>query len=180
MLPILPTEAEAHTVVEAINQQIKERGRNRPHYGWNATPEPEAELEAYDAETKALTEEFEKATQTTDYMLYALKTELNKQIADALPGGNFDTLLTLAEQMEMSLDGETASRIGGIIKNLIVRVFNIAADSDLNAASAKATRVSYTALVDAGFTEDDALKIVVAKASRPISFGSPVSVSRNK
>lgn len=180
MLPILPSEADANTVVETLRKQIAERRQNRPNYGWNATPEQEAELEVYDAETAALTEQFEEATKSTDFMLYALKTELSQQIAEALPGGDFNALLTIAEQMEMSLDGETATRIGGIIKNLIVRLFNFGADSDLNTASAKVTRASYTALVDAGFTEDEALKIVVAKASRPIGFGSPVSASRNK
>lgn len=178
MFPILPNEQAAADFVTTLRKELA-AAHNKRHTSWG-TPVSRDEYEAQQTQIVDLDAQLTAAQNDPDFLVYMLKTELSKQVDKLLPGGNFDAILTFAEQAEMILDGDSAARVAALGKKLAIRVLSAMADEEINAARAKVTMARYTALVNVGFDPSAALQIVVAEASRPVNFGSPVSASRSK
>jgi regulator of replication initiation timing len=170
------TEAEqaAFDLVQNLSEQSQEirrelNGLQRLPY--NSTEEERAEAQARREELQdrlqAAQEAEVGAQEAPEFLLYMLKSEANKAIADKLPGGSPVAILTLAEETIASLDSENGQRMTGLVHDIIFRVFTAMADPKINKARAWATATRYKALITAGIPEELAGQILVAEAGRP-------------
>jgi hypothetical protein len=181
---ITPQEKEAAEKALSLQQAARDAQqalRGLPQLDYRADDEAKEQhkathralAEASDTANTALNEYVKSA----DFLLYQLKTEANAYFAKTLPGGSLPALLSLAEETLATLDTETGERIKALARGAIVRMFNGAADPDINKARANVTATRYRSLMEAGIPEDLAEKIIVAEASVPWPTQSPASAT---
>lgn len=175
LFPVTDTERAAVEAAEAAQKLVQEKGQALRRFGYNRREDDPEFLQAQ-ADFLASQADANRLAESEEVLTAAFKMELNKSVADKLPGGSPAALLGIAEQTLLVLDGEHGQRLGGILKSLAVRFFEMGAVPEVAVARAKGTKARYDALLEVGLPEPLVRDIIVAEASRPLP-GFPVRAS---
>lgn len=171
MLPL--TEAEKEAVARMKKHDETRRAhtqRGQRYYGDGP------EVEAWRAERAVLDAEKESLEADPLLQVAALKEGLNEEIAKRVPAGTFPAFLTVAEQVLALLDTPEGQQTTGLVRQVLVRLANAAADKEWNDARARITFQRYESLRNAGLPDELVCQILVAEAGRPWpAFGASSS-----
>ena len=169
------TDAETSAIAHAkqLTDAAQQANAASRGLGYNAAPEDRTAAQ----EAIRVAQEAVRAFENDETLLLAqLKLEVNKGVAEKLPGGSFPALLSLAEQSIALLDTDGGERVTGLVKQVLIRLANAAADEELNDARARITAQRFRSLTKAGVPDSLACQILVAEAGRPWpSFGGSSS-----
>lgn len=162
------TEAEANALAEAqrLEAALGEARQNVRRLGYGAGAGP-LERETAEAAVRKIEAEMEELATSEAFLLMRLKAELNKAVAEKLPGGSLSAILALAEETLGLLDTENGQRTGDLVKSMLVRLFEACASPEVARARAKITKARYDALVETGLPEAFVQNLMVAEAGRP-------------